>query len=382
MKLPYLFSWLDTRNEKGLLYENIDAVRLNNIRMFRYLMLHVGWIQAVIGLVGIFLHYGIPYVAFYWFMSVLSIILSFIFRTESDRVKKHSSVLVHFCTLVFYFLGIFLSVYSPYGSHHEAVSFTCLLVVLPVLYIDKSALVILETIFVFIIHMVLAFWIKPRAVAILDLLDTAVFALMGTFLGGYIRLLRLESFHKDKILVKQRDTDVLTGLSNRRVLFSKMDVLLDKPVDILNVAMMDIDYFKQYNDTYGHQIGDECLSTVGLAMRQFGRENNLTFCRYGGEEFTALGADIPEQEFKVLIEKLLETIRGLEIPFSHGFNGIVTISAGYAAVKVMPEYLPENYIRIADEALYDAKSAGRDCAILSRKDASYFSLQNNSTSDS
>ena len=58
MKLPYLFSWLDTHTEEGLLYENIETVHWSNIRLFRYLMLHLGWIQAVLGFVGIFLNYG------------------------------------------------------------------------------------------------------------------------------------------------------------------------------------------------------------------------------------------------------------------------------------------------------------------------------------
>ncbi|MBR6153758.1 MAG: GGDEF domain-containing protein [Treponema sp.] len=366
MKLPYLFSWLDTHTEEGLLYENIETVHWANIRLFRYLMLHLGWIQAVLGFVGIFLNYGWPYSTFYWFQSAISILFFFIYRSEKPWVIRRSALLIHMCTLIFYFLGIFLSVYSPYGSPHEAVTFTCLLLALPVLYIDKSLRVIIETIFVFVIHVILSFWLKPRPVAILDLLDTTVFALMGTFLGGYIRLLRLESFHKDKILIKQRDTDVLTGLSNRRVLFSKLDELLDKPVEILNVVMMDIDFFKQFNDTYGHQDGDECLATVELAMRQFGREHNLTFCRYGGEEFTAIGAGIPEEEFGKMVEQLLQKVRDLQIPFVRGVNGFVSLSAGYTAIKVLPEYLPEDYIKIADDALYEAKTAGRNRAVLGK----------------
>ncbi|MBP5753211.1 MAG: GGDEF domain-containing protein [Treponema sp.] len=366
MNLPYVFSWMDSHTEVGLLYENIDSVHESNIKISRYVMMHVCWIEAVLGLVGIFLHYGLVYTSFYWSMSAVSLIFFFIFRTESEGVKQYSNILVHLSTLIFYGLGIFLSVYTPYGSPHEAVTFTGLLVIFPLLYIDKSTRVILETVFVFVVHLVLSFWIKPLPVAILDALDTAVFALLGTFLGGFFRLLRLENFHKDKILIKHRDTDVLTGLSNRRVLFTSLDELLDRPVKVLNVAMMDIDFFKQYNDTYGHQVGDECLATIGLTMRQFGREHDLTFCRYGGEEFTALGAEISEEEFKNLIEELLQKVRELEIPFSHGIGGFVTISAGYTAIKVEPEYLPEDYIKIADDALYEAKTAGRNRAVLGK----------------
>ena len=366
MNLPYVFSWMDSHTEVGLLYENIDSVHESNIKISRYVMMHVCWIEAVLGLVGIFLHYGLIYTSFYWSMSGVSLIFFFIFKTESERVKRYSNILVHMSTLIFYALGIFLSVYTPYGEPHEAVTFTGLLVIFPLLYIDKSTRVVCETIFVFAVHLALSFWIKPLEIAILDALDTAVFALLGTFLGGFFRLLRLENFHKDKILIKQRDTDVLTGLSNRRVLFTRLDELLDRPVKVLNVAMMDIDFFKQYNDTYGHQVGDECLATIGLTMRQFGREHDLTFCRYGGEEFTALGAEISEEEFKNLIEELLQKVRELEIPFSHGIGGFVTISAGYTAIKVEPEYLPEDYIKIADDALYEAKTGGRNRAVLGK----------------
>ncbi len=161
-------------------------------------------------------------------------------------------------------------------------------------------------------------------------------------------------------------TDSLTGLANRR----KFDLAV---VDELNRAtrsatplsllMCDIDYFKNYNDSFGHQAGDDCLQQIAGVMRElFTRSGDLP-CRYGGEEFAIILADVPPEEAKNMAELLLKKIAQLSIKSAEASPyGIVTASIGYATYQpcsVVP-LSTEAFINKADEALYKAKEAGRN----------------------
>ena len=107
--------------------------------------------------------------------------------------------------------------------------------------------------------------------------------------------------------------------------------------------MIDIDRFKQYNDTYGHVFGDRCLVQVSAAMKHSARRGTDLLCRHGGEEFACL-----------LVENLAITY-----PDSPG-NGIVTISCGVAALIPDGSADPSELVRRADAMLYAAKLAGRN----------------------
>lgn len=363
MSLPHILAWLDASNEAQLLDSNSEAVRKANVHSFHYLLMLVSAVLAVITVVGILLDYGRVYVFYYLSTFILSFVLFRIFRMKSQRVHRFSIPLIYFTLLIFYSLGIFVSLYKPYGEHHPAVTFTCLLIVLPMLYLDRSLRVGIFEFLVFAVHTVLAFMFKERAVAVLDLLDTSVFMIFGVFLSGYFRYIRLENFEKDKILIKQRDTDVLTGLANRRVLFSRLEKLLKQKDTVINVIMLDIDFFKHYNDSYGHQAGDACLESLGRVLHDFGEKHGFTFCRYGGEEFTAVSSGIDNVQMTSLVEELRSDVRHLAIPFEKGINGYVSISVGYATKSTILNLSMEEYIKFADEALYEAKNLGRDRAI-------------------
>jgi len=162
------------------------------------------------------------------------------------------------------------------------------------------------------------------------------------------------------------NTDSLTGLSNRR----KFDLTM---VDELNRAtrtglplsllMCDVDYFKLYNDTFGHLAGDECLQYIGALMReQFGRSGDLP-CRYGGEEFAIILPDHGISDAKKIAETLRDKVVDLKMPApdASGRN-FVTLSIGFATYKPSSKVplSADALIKFADEGLYKAKEAGRN----------------------
>jgi diguanylate cyclase (GGDEF)-like protein len=158
--------------------------------------------------------------------------------------------------------------------------------------------------------------------------------------------------------------DGLTGLANRRSFDATLAAELartERDGTPISLLIADVDRFKRYNDTYGHPAGDECLRLVAQCLRQSARRAGDTVARYGGEEFAAILAGTDEDAAYRAAEKFRVALRELAIPHGGAEAGIVTVSigiSGYAAGD-RRRYAAELIAR-ADEALYDAKAAGRD----------------------
>jgi diguanylate cyclase (GGDEF)-like protein len=157
--------------------------------------------------------------------------------------------------------------------------------------------------------------------------------------------------------------DALTGIYNRRFMDDNLKRViksLSRNNGILSVMMLDIDFFKKYNDTYGHSTGDLCLQTVAKTLYETARADDCVV-RYGGEEFVALLPNTDEMGAGIMAIRLLNNVRSLHIPHvSSEIADYVTISIGATTVKVRQNHQYMNYIERADEALYMSKDAGRD----------------------
>ncbi len=159
--------------------------------------------------------------------------------------------------------------------------------------------------------------------------------------------------------------DQLTGLFNRRYLEETLGREISRALrhgNSLGLMMVDIDHFKEYNDRYGHGVGDLVLRAVGAFLKNHLRVEDIA-CRYGGEEFVLiLPESTPDQSFQ-RAEVFREAISHLTVPSGdQRLNGI-TISIGIACT---PHHatLPDALLRAADVALYNAKAAGRNCVVM------------------
>ena len=164
-------------------------------------------------------------------------------------------------------------------------------------------------------------------------------------------------------------TDGLTGIANRRH-FDK--VLLEewKRMERLGqplaLAMIDIDWFKKYNDHYGHQAGDACLIAVAETLTaNIGRAGDLV-ARYGGEEFAFIAPAIDEAGALAMAQKICDAISARGMPHAQSLFEHVTASIGVALVIPSAETEPAALLKLADEALYRAKDAGRNRALMNR----------------
>jgi len=153
-------------------------------------------------------------------------------------------------------------------------------------------------------------------------------------------------------------TDALTEVYNRRY-FNEMLPKRDRKY--LTFIMIDIDHFKQYNDTYGHQEGDDVLVQVAQAIASsLERSSDLCF-RLGGEEFAVLCESLDPQEALKFAECIRENIEGLKIPHAKNSAGeFVTISLGLLTKKITGEVDTDMLYKEADDLLYAAKKNGRN----------------------
>lgn len=152
-------------------------------------------------------------------------------------------------------------------------------------------------------------------------------------------------------------TDALTGLYNRRFLDQTLEVQVERVHryrNELTVLMFDVDHFKKFNDTYGHDQGDRVLQAIAEQMRDTLRNVDYP-CRYGGEEFIGILPDTPKEGGMRVAERLRVAIEEMEVD-----NLKVTISIGVASCPPFEVTAGSQLVEIADKALYVAKDAGRN----------------------
>jgi diguanylate cyclase (GGDEF)-like protein len=162
--------------------------------------------------------------------------------------------------------------------------------------------------------------------------------------------------------------DALTGLANRRYFNEVLDSEIKRATrsrQLLSLILCDVDFFKSYNDHYGHVAGDKCLQSIGqILLRTFKRVSDLP-ARYGGEEFAVIFPDTPPGNAEQLAEKLRQGMIAQAIP--HAFSAaaeFVTLSFGVVEAQPTRERNAAWYINEADKALYRAKENGRNQVVI------------------
>jgi methyl-accepting chemotaxis protein len=158
--------------------------------------------------------------------------------------------------------------------------------------------------------------------------------------------------------------DQLTGIYNRRFLnghLRKIIKSLSRSGGKLSFLLIDIDYFKKYNDTYGHDRGDVCLKTIASALAGCITRDEDFVARYGGEEFAVVLPNTDEGGAGFIAEKMLKKIRECAVPHEKSdVSGFVTVSIGGTSGVVIHSRGEGDFIKLADEALYKSKHDGRD----------------------
>ena len=159
-------------------------------------------------------------------------------------------------------------------------------------------------------------------------------------------------------------TDSLTGIYNRRTFMENAVIQLERCERLksgASILIMDLDHFKQVNDTYGHLAGDKVLQEFASIVKNILRPYDI-FGRYGGEEFIVFAADIDEADAKNLAERIRLTVSKIPIQLDESNKLSITVSIGVTEVKSSAAL--DNAIDCADHALYEAKESGRNRVVV------------------
>jgi len=216
-------------------------------------------------------------------------------------------------------------------------------------------------------EIIIEYW---RSFLLLLVSITILFALLARFKFVNKKLARMEhallatnESLKDLTLI-----DTLTGLGNRRKLndhFEQVWGQLCRDGSNVCVLLMDIDYFKNYNDLHGHIAGDACLKKIAETINTVYRRSDELCIRYGGEEFLILCRKCDIEALLKRTDEFHKAITALNIP--HGASeaaAIVSVSVGIAQITAEKDAKPEDLIHKADMAMYQAKSAGRNQTVV------------------
>ena len=204
--------------------------------------------------------------------------------------------------------------------------------------------------------------------------------LMGVYLGYFMEKSSRIDYIKNRLLELDAQrltllseelhllstTDSLTGMSNRRHFESCYDSEWRRAVraqDSLAIIMIDIDFFKNYNDEYGHQAGDECLRQVSATLMSYAQRSGELAARYGGEEFIVLLPRMSLAGAQHIAENMCRKISELGIEHVGSDKQRVTISIGVAAMIPSLQDGPDGLLKDSDRMLYQAKASGRNCVV-------------------
>lgn len=192
----------------------------------------------------------------------------------------------------------------------------------------------------------------------------------GRLLRQIRRVTKLHDETTSSLRTKKEDLqnkvnfDTLTGVYSR-LFFEDNLKMLKKSLAIscgeLSILMVDIDFFKRFNDTYGHVAGDECLKIVASTLKESLSRQGDFVARYGGEEFVIVLPNTNEDGGRKIAEIILDNVQAKNIPHEHNDAAdCVTISVG--VTTVIPDYGHNEkfYIKCADDALYKSKQNGRN----------------------
>jgi diguanylate cyclase (GGDEF)-like protein len=177
--------------------------------------------------------------------------------------------------------------------------------------------------------------------------------------------LALSNLKLREVLRNQSIRDPLTGLFNRRYLEESLVREVNRGARKnrnIAVVMIDLDLYKRFNDTFGHQAGDLLLQEIAGVLKARVRAGDLA-CRYGGEEFALILSEVDSGGAAICVESIREQIKHMPLQYRGQCLSSVTISAGIALFPVHGKN-PEDLIRAADAALYRAKQAGRDRVVI------------------
>lgn len=348
-----LFHFL-TSIDRGM-DKQAGAVREYNFSRLRQTLLIAIFLLFCVTVIGLFSRSirlsALGYVSALIFFFLLYEIFS------REGMKRHVLTGWYSMGAVIFGLSFYLSLFR--FPQRPAATMMTMLCIFPLVFMGRPGRFIPFLTGIYLVHSGLSFAVKGEELGVIDLVNGLVSTALGLMVGSSLMQMRLESFAVQKELIWEKTTDVLTEIWNRRKLFETIDRLnRQKDPRPSGVFMIDIDYFKEFNDTYGHAAGDECLRAMGHLFREFAETHRTVFYRYGGEEFVVFLYDCSYEEVGQEAQLLRMSAAKMSV---HGRKVTVSIGTVYCNDPAVTDY--EEWISRADHAAYTAKKNSRNTVV-------------------
>jgi len=312
------------------------------------------------------------------FAAALIALMLVIYTNYKMQTVFMNNRFIYIVTIIFYanvvFFGMYLSVWS--SRDQLATIFLCLLICAPLMVINSPLFNLGLTAGAMICFIVSTILVKDFHNYILDIVNVIIAGVISLYFTWQIGKLRLGLELSASMLEDERNSyydqstiDELTKCKNRRDFQQTFKRYLSNyrtSDNWLCVAILDIDFFKFYNDHYGHPQGDDCLRGVGRVLNSLQDMLDVYAARVGGEEFALLWFENEVSHVDVVVSRLLDLIKDLKIPHEKSkVAPCVSISMGVFIEQCGASTDTQTMYDMADKALYNAKEGGRNCAIIS-----------------
>ena len=306
------------------------------------------------------------------------------YRMQTGEVSHR---FIYIFTTLFYVnimaFGVVLCVWIY--PEHIAAFYLCILICALLMFINPPIFNLCLTFGAMIALIICSLLIKENDIAVLDAINTVAAGVLSLFFSWHITKLRLGMEISSSVLEDERNKyldqsiiDELTKLNNRRDFMATFKRYVNNyrtSDDFLCIAISDIDFFKNYNDHYGHPQGDECLRTIGAAFNKLKDSMGVYAARVGGEEFGMLWFEKDASHVDAVVSYLSSLIRNAKVPHEKSkVSDYVTMSVGVYVEKLGASHDVDALYELADNALYAAKHAGRNCAIVNGRDREQYKI--------
>jgi diguanylate cyclase (GGDEF)-like protein len=372
-----LYSWRYYSVGKEHYYECINKLFMDNLRNLYQANAIVAVLALLFAVLSIIMSKNFLSIQVGISLAAALIALLMAFLTYYKLQTYATNRFIYILTIIYYAnlmgFGIYMGVWLI--PDKPATVFLCFLICALLMFINPPRFNLFLTISATAGFMVSAIFVKDFDIWILDIINVSIAGAISLFFTWHISKLRIGLELSTTMLENERDgyydqstIDELTKLKNRRDFQQTFKRYLSNyrtSDNYLCVAIIDIDFFKFYNDHYGHPGGDECLRSVGRALNSMKESHDVYSARVGGEEFALLWFEVDISHVDVVVSHLQELIKGLKIP--HAKSKVlpyVSISIGvYVEQCGVPTDTQAMY-DMADKALYNAKEGGRNCAVI------------------
>lgn len=230
----------------------------------------------------------------------------------------------------------------------------------PIIFVDKVKRMYFFTFIMGLLFTGLTLWIKSLSLAQIDIYYNWIFFVLSYLPSFYLTKIRIREFSLRQIIETERDHDDLTGLLNKSAFTrdAKKSIAATKNGILI---IMDLDFFKEVNDTYGHFVGDSVLKMTGLCIQRTFRGTDV-MGRFGGDEFVILMANTTNVEIaQVRCDSLIKMLNETHIiPENKDIKTTIHASIGFALYEGQPDF--ESLFKNSDQALYYSKNNGKDRA--------------------